>query len=268
MNPRISTALALSTLFLAATASAQITFYQGDGFRGRAFTTSKAVGDFGHNGFNDRAASIVIDHGRWEVCEDAGFRGRCMVLQSGSYDSLQRLGLEHMISSARPADSRRHYDNEVQAQMQQPNYAYRQRPNERIYEAPVTAVHAVMGPATQHCWVERQQVSQPASGGVNVGGAVVGGLIGGILGHQVGGGSGKDIATAGGAVAGAVVGSNMAGRSNTAGTRDVQRCENNVSGPPAYWDVTYAFRGRDHYLQMSQAPGATVAVNDNGEPRQ
>jgi outer membrane lipoprotein SlyB len=37
-------------------------------------------------------------------------------------------------------------------------------------------------------------------------GAVVGGVVGGVLGHQVGGGSGKDIATAVGVVGGAVVG--------------------------------------------------------------
>jgi outer membrane lipoprotein SlyB len=35
---------------------------------------------------------------------------------------------------------------------------------------------------------------------------VVGGVVGGVLGHQVGGGSGKDIATAVGVVGGAVVG--------------------------------------------------------------
>jgi hypothetical protein len=32
--------------------------------------------------------------------------------------------------------------------------------------------------------------------------------------------------------------------------------------------VTYNFRGRDHNVQMSAAPGSTVVVNDNGEPRQ
>lgn len=37
-------------------------------------------------------------------------------------------------------------------------------------------------------------------------GAVVGGVVGGVLGHQVGSGSGQDIATAAGVVGGAVVG--------------------------------------------------------------
>ena len=37
-------------------------------------------------------------------------------------------------------------------------------------------------------------------------GTVIGGVVGGVLGHQVGGGTGKDIATVAGVVGGAVVG--------------------------------------------------------------
>jgi outer membrane lipoprotein SlyB len=37
-------------------------------------------------------------------------------------------------------------------------------------------------------------------------GTVIGGVLGGVLGHQVGGGSGKDVATVAGVVGGAVVG--------------------------------------------------------------
>jgi uncharacterized protein YcfJ len=123
----------------------------------------------------------------------------------------------------------------------------------------------VMGAPTQHCWVERQEVSN--GGDRNVGGAIAGALIGGVLGHQVGGGSGKDLATVGGAVAGGVIGSNV-GRNGQPSTQDVRRCENTVSGTPAYWDVTYNFRGQDHRIQMTAPPGNTIAVNRNGEPRQ
>ena len=267
MNSKLKTALAVSALLLGTHAAAQITFYNGDGFRGRAFTADKAVANLDRSGFNDRTSSVVVDGGRWEVCEDSNFRGRCVVLRRGSYDSLQKLGMENNISSARPTDRRRQYNNEVQAQMETPDYAWRRRANERVFDAPVTAVHAVMGAPTQHCWVERQQVSEPARGDRNVGGAIAGALIGGVLGHQVGGGSGKDIATVGGAVAGGVIGSNV-NRNGTSSSQNVQRCQNTVSGTPAYWDVTYNFRGRDHQVQMSADPGATVAVNANGEPRQ
>jgi uncharacterized protein YcfJ len=268
MNPKLKYALATCAVALATQAMAQVTFYEGEGFRGRAFTTSRQVNNFANTGFNDRTSSVVVDRGRWEVCENANFGGRCVVLRRGSYNSLQQLGMVDNISSARPADNRRQYDNEVDAQMERPDYAWRRRANERTFEAPVTAVHAVMGSPTQHCWIERQQVSQP-SNDRNVGGAIAGALIGGVLGHQVGGGTGKDIATVGGAVAGGVIGSNVGrNETNTMGHRDVQRCENTVSGTPAYWDVTYNFRGVNHQLQMSAAPGTTIAVNRDGEPRQ
>ena len=268
MNSKLKYALAVSAVALATQAMAQITFYEGEGFRGRAITTDKPMNNFGRTGLNDRTSSVVVDRGRWEVCEHADFGGRCVVLRRGSYDSLQKLGMADNISSARPADNRRRYDNEVDAQMERPDYAWRRRANERVFEAPVTSVRAVMGAPTQHCWVERQQVSEPARGDRNVGGAIAGALIGGVLGHQVGGGSGKDLATVGGAVAGGVVGSNVGRDGTTMGNRDVQRCENTVSGTPAYWDVTYNFRGVNHQLQMSAAPGATIAVNRDGEPRQ
>jgi hypothetical protein len=69
----------------------KLTFYEGDNFRGRAFTTSKQVGDFGRNGFNDRASSVVVDSGRWEICEHARFEGKCVVLRRGNYELLERI---------------------------------------------------------------------------------------------------------------------------------------------------------------------------------
>jgi uncharacterized protein YcfJ len=148
---------------------------------------------------------------------------------------------------------------------------YRRRDRERLYEADVTSVRAVMGQQReQRCWIEREAVA-PQRQQPNVGGAIIGGVIGGVLGHQVGGGRGKDIATAGGAVAGAIIGSNVANDryGNPVATRDVQRCDNNnVNSEPAYWDVSYQFRGVTHHVQMSSPPGRTVTVNGDGEPRE
>lgn len=157
-----------------------------------------------------------------------------------------------------------------QAQQQQESRRdYRRRDRERLYDAPVTSVRAVLGQSGQRCWIERENVSQPR-GPANMPGAVVGAVVGGILGHQIGGGSGRDIATAGGVVAGAVVGSNV-GRSGAYGgtqTQDVQRCTTDHSrSTPDYWDVTYNFRGIDHRVQMTEPPGRTITVNGDGEPR-
>lgn len=265
MTRTLQIALAATALAAATHAAAQVTFYEGESFHGRAFTTSQPVRDFSRNGFNDRASSVIVAGGRWEVCEDARFDGRCVLLRPGNYDSLRALGMENRISSVRPADSRRHYENWPEP-MAQASYDWRRRPNERVFSAPVTSVHAVMGPAEQHCWVERNQVSEQR-GDRNVPGAIAGAVIGGVLGHQVGGGTGKDIATVGGAVAGGVIGSNI-GRDNNYASRDVRRCESTASGTPAYWDVSYKFRGTDHRVQMSAEPGRSIAVNSYGEPRQ
>jgi hypothetical protein len=144
---------------------------------------------------------------------------------------------------------------------------YRRRNNEQVYEANVTNARAVLGAPEQRCWVERDQVSQERSD-ASVPGTIIGAVLGGILGHQVGGGRGQTVATGGGAVAGAVIGSNIGRGSQQAQPRDVQRCE--ASPPqtrPAYWDVTYIFRGQEHHVQTVEPPGRTVTVNERGEPR-
>ena len=139
------------------------------------------------------------------------------------------------------------------------------RPQEAIFQVPVLTVHAVMGPPEQRCWVERQQVVQPRPDQPNVNGAIVGALIGGVLGHEIGG---HGAATVGGAVVGGAIGANAGGGGAEVYNRDVRRCENvATSGPPAYWDVSYNFRGLEHRVQLSAPPGPTIAVNGRGEPR-
>ena len=270
MDWKLKAALGATTVMLATQATAQITFYEAEGFRGRAFTTTKQIGKFERTGFNDRASSVVVDRGRWEVCTDARFEGACVVLRRGSYDSLRGLGINDRISSVRPLNQQASYQTEAPEPLPAPNYAFRQRPSERVFEAPVTSVRAVVGPPEQRCWVEREQVVEERRGDRNVGGALVGAIIGGVLGHQVGGGRGKDAATAGGAVAGALIGSNAGRGGDGAVTydKDVQRCSTTASTQPAYWDVTYNYRGTEHRIQMSAPPGNTIAVNSRGEPRQ
>ena len=122
MNWKLGTAMGLTALAFAGHAAAQITFYQGEGFRGRAFSSTGPVRNFERFGFNDRASSVVVERGRWEVCSDARFEGRCVVLRRGSYDSLTRIGLNDRISSARPVSEKTRYENETdQAWWDSPN---------------------------------------------------------------------------------------------------------------------------------------------------
>ena len=269
MNTMLKSALAAAGMAIATQAAAQVTFYENEGFEGRSFTTQKQVGNFESFGFNDRASSALVARDRWEVCEDARFKGRCIVLRPGRYPSLAAMGLNDRISSVRMVGSNARIGEDRYAPAPVASSDYRRRNDERLYEANVTSVHAVVGPPEQRCWVERERVAQDR-GEANVPGAIAGAVIGGILGHQVGSGRGQDVATVGGAVAGAAIGANVGrDRGEPQGYgQDVRHCESVPSHARAdYWDVTYDFRGTEHRVQMTAPPGPTVTVNEQGEPR-
>jgi uncharacterized protein YcfJ len=268
MKLPLKQALLSCAIAIAGQASAQITFFESDYFGGRSFTAEQSTPDFKRTGFNDRASSVVVSNARWEVCADTHFNGQCKVLRPGRYPSLAAMGLNDQLSSARALDPDENIDTRRLAPMPAPVYDSRKRSHERTFEANVLSARAVVGPPTQRCWMEREDVpstqSQP-----NMGGAVAGALLGGILGHQVGGGVGKDLATIGGAVAGAAMGSQVGREAGKpASQREVKRCEEQpASTKPVFWDVRYRFRGRDHQVQMTYAPGDTITVNNQGEPR-
>lgn len=252
-------------------AAAQATFFEREGFEGNWFTTQQAVGNFARRGFNDRASSAIVTGDRWEVCDDAGFEGRCAVLRPGRYASFAAMGLNNPVSSVRAVGwgARVSEERYAPAPAPAPDYAYHRRPQEQLFEATVTSVRAVVGPPEQRCWIERGEVAAPQSR-LNVPGAIIGAVVGGVLGHQVGAGMGKNLATVGGAAVGAAVGSKVGRNASEpqVAVPNVQRCESVPSqGKPDFWDVTYEFRGQAHRVQMTTAPGATVTVNEQGEPR-
>ena len=269
MSMKLKTVVAVAGVVVATQAAAQVTFYEREDFRGRSFTTDRPIANMDRAGFDDKASSAVVEQGTWQVCEDPGFRGRCAVLQPGQYRSLREVGLNHDISSIRPTEGRADYgynDRDRDRYNLAQNDQYRRRGEERVYEVPVTDVRAVVGPPEQRCWVERREFEE--RGGPNVGGAIAGAVIGGILGHQIGGGRGRDVATAGGAVAGGALGANIGRGGGEAYGQDVQHCTSVPSNqPPDYWDVSYTFRGQVHHVQMSAPPGSSITVNENGEPR-
>ena len=274
LNDRVSSVRAVASnaridddRYAPAPVTGQVTLYENEGYAGRSITIDAEVTSLQRTGFNDRASSAVVLGDRYEVCNDAGFGGRCVVLRPGRYPSLAAMGLNDRISSVRAVASNARIGDDRYAPAPVPVYDSRRRAGERLYEANVTSARAVLATSGQRCWVESEQVPQDR-GSANVPGAIAGAIIGGILGHQVGGGRGQDIATAGGAVAGAAVGANV-GRNGQTTTQDVQRCENVPGGAqPAYWDVTYDFRGQGHRVQMATAPASTITVNEQGEPRQ
>ena len=82
-------------------ASAQVRLFQDDGFAGRSVAVDRNVRDLSRVGFNDEASSAVVRGGRWTLCSEARFRGRCVTLRPGRYASLREMGLNDVVSSVR-----------------------------------------------------------------------------------------------------------------------------------------------------------------------
>ena len=146
MRSTLKIALGVASIAVAASAAAQVTLYDREGFGGRSFVVDHTIRSLDPTGFNDRAESAVIQAGEWQLCSDADFRGQCSVLGPGEYRNLGRFGLNHNISSIRPVRGDRYgYEGGPPPVA----YDYSRRPGERLYEVPVASVHAVVGPPEQ-----------------------------------------------------------------------------------------------------------------------
>ncbi|UGQ47527.1 beta/gamma crystallin-related protein [Massilia endophytica] len=98
----------LSTCALAASAG-ELALYSQQGFRGSEMVLQGGAANFRDIGFNDRASSMVVRSGTWEVCEHRDFGGYCAIFERGEYPVLERFN--NSISSARevPGRHRRHW---------------------------------------------------------------------------------------------------------------------------------------------------------------
>jgi hypothetical protein len=52
-----------------------VILFSGQRFEGERIAVRSDLRTLRDAGFNDRAGSIVINEGRWEFCEHAGYRG-------------------------------------------------------------------------------------------------------------------------------------------------------------------------------------------------
>ncbi len=75
--------------------------FERDGFRGDRRSITGEVPNLRTAGFNDRASSLRLG-GRWEVCTDINYGGRCEIYR-GDVSNLSTEGLNNQISSMRPA---------------------------------------------------------------------------------------------------------------------------------------------------------------------
>lgn len=77
----------------------EIILYDRTGYAGRSITIDRSSSSLGS--FANRAESVEVLGGRWELCDQTSFRGRCEVVTRGVYD-LDTLGLRGRVLSARP----------------------------------------------------------------------------------------------------------------------------------------------------------------------
>lgn len=113
MRTPLITTLALAAALTATAASAQITFYERENFDGRGLSSRSSVNNLKNFGFNDQVSSVVVSGEPWEVCDDANFRGSCVVLRPGNYPSMRDLRLNNRLSSARPVRREVNYPPQV-----------------------------------------------------------------------------------------------------------------------------------------------------------
>jgi len=105
MKTALYSALALVGLAAALPVlGANITFYEEEFFRGRSVAANQSVSNFADINFNDRASSVRVASGTWQLCSDAHFRGRCTTVSAGEYPTLRSMDLNDKVSSARELD--------------------------------------------------------------------------------------------------------------------------------------------------------------------
>lgn len=91
-------------------------------------------------------------------------------------------------------------------------------------------------------------------------GGVLGAIAGAAIGSQIGGGSGRGVATVLGTVGGAVLGNSVEGGNGY--VQNVPQCftQTAYENRTVAWNVTYEYAGRQHTVQMPYDPGPTIRL--------
>jgi hypothetical protein len=85
--------------------TSRVILFSDPNLRGESMAVSGVNGSLERAGFDDAAASMVVEGGRWLFCTEPYFRGDCKVIGPGQYRNLRDVGLSRSISSIRPAGS-------------------------------------------------------------------------------------------------------------------------------------------------------------------
>jgi hypothetical protein len=91
-------AIVAAGVAFAGPAAAGVIFYSGEDMQGKSFATDQNVRDLERTGLGRRVMSFEVDGGRWQVCDDSDFGGRCVVVGPGQYKALPVMGIDRVIS--------------------------------------------------------------------------------------------------------------------------------------------------------------------------
>lgn len=153
-----------------------------------------------------------------------------------------------------------------------PTYRETQVPKQQCHTENVPVEYEEQEPTTQ-------EVPNDEPRRLSGGGAVLGGLGGALAGHQVGNGSGRQLATLIGLVGGAMAGSRM-GSDIPPATRTItvmqtvtrtryeqrERCEtvNETSREVVNYSVTFNYKGQLHTTVLPYDPGSSIILGMAG----
>lgn len=146
------------------------------------------------------------------------------------------------------------------------SYKLRDHDSDYAKVVKVTPLTKTISTPIQSCHDETVTHKVPPRDTNQVIGTVAGAVLGGVLGHQIGGGSGRDIATVAGAAAGGYGGNRIQKHvqdKNTYTTTE-SRCETvyNKSEKQAGYSVRYKLGDQERTIKMNHDPGARIPVRD------
>ncbi|PHR62958.1 MAG: hypothetical protein COA47_01305 [Robiginitomaculum sp.] len=79
----------------------ELVLFEDDSYSGTRISVRNEVADLKRAGFSDRASSLRLQGGKWEVCDRTNFGGRCEIIRH-SINNLERINMGDRISSVRP----------------------------------------------------------------------------------------------------------------------------------------------------------------------
>ncbi len=142
-----------------------------------------------------------------------------------------------------------------------------------LYETAHTAKVLSATPLTRTVKIPRQEChdeavtrTKPVKDQNRLLGTGIGAVVGGLLGHEIGGGSGKTLATLAGAGAGGYAGNQIQQKTQQGDTYTTteRRCSTvyDIKEEPAGFDVVYQYQGHEHHLHTDKDPGGSLPVKD------